>query len=119
MSIVDKERNVVSMTNTVNAYFGAKISSKSTGIVLNNEMDDFSMPVNDTANDTHPSSANFISPGKRPLSSMSPTIVLKVYPIILHNIYYRPLSKNFLLQEGNFLYTRIECTCMESSKTND
>ncbi|XP_043805151.1 putative inactive glutathione hydrolase 4 isoform X3 [Manihot esculenta] len=77
VSIVDKERNVVSMTNTVNAYFGAKILSKSTGIVLNNEMDDFSMPVNDTANDTHPSSANFISPGKRPLSSMSPTIVLK------------------------------------------
>ncbi|KAK0570997.1 hypothetical protein LWI29_009594 [Acer saccharum] len=66
------------MTNTVNAYFGAVILSPSTGIVLNNEMDDFSMPLNSTSkNLPPPAPANFIRPGKRPLSSMSPTIVLK------------------------------------------
>ncbi|KAK4853456.1 hypothetical protein QYF36_009535 [Acer negundo] len=78
VSIVDRKRNAVSMTNTVNAYFGAVILSPSTGIVLNNEMDDFSMPFNNNSkNLPPPAPANFIRPGKRPLSSMSPTIVLK------------------------------------------
>ncbi|KAK1551319.1 hypothetical protein Q3G72_033843 [Acer saccharum] len=78
VSTVDRKRNAVSMTNTVNAYFGAVILSPSTGIVLNNEMDDFSMPLNSTSkNLPPPAPANFIRPGKRPLSSMSPTIVLK------------------------------------------
>lgn len=79
MSIVDHERNAVSMTNTVNAYFGAQILSPSTGIILNNEMDDFSLPMNGSKTLPPPAPANFIRPGKRPLSSMSPTIVLKVY----------------------------------------
>ncbi|XP_048335232.2 glutathione hydrolase 1 isoform X1 [Ziziphus jujuba] len=77
LSIVDKERNSVSMTTTVNLFFGSQILSPSTGIVLNNEMDDFSMPANVSKDVPPPAPANFISPGKRPLSSMSPTIVLK------------------------------------------
>ncbi|XVF61722.1 hypothetical protein PTKIN_Ptkin08bG0153000 [Pterospermum kingtungense] len=77
VSIVDRDRNAVSMTNTVNAYFGSKILSPSTGIVLNNEMDDFSMPSNSSGNTLPPAPPNFIRPGKRPLSSMTPTIVLK------------------------------------------
>ncbi|KAF9681945.1 hypothetical protein SADUNF_Sadunf05G0056100 [Salix dunnii] len=77
LSIVDSERNAVSMTSTVNSYFGAQILSPSTGIVLNNEMSDFSMPGNNTVNSL-PAPPNFIRPGKRPLSSMTPTIVLKV-----------------------------------------
>ncbi|CAN4097253.1 unnamed protein product [Withania somnifera] len=77
MSIVDSERNAVSMTTTVNSYFGAKYLSPSTGIVLNNEMDDFSIPANRSENVPPPAPANFIHPGKRPLSSMTPTIVLK------------------------------------------
>ncbi|XP_021274573.1 LOW QUALITY PROTEIN: gamma-glutamyltranspeptidase 1 [Herrania umbratica] len=77
VSIVDIKRNAVSMTNTVNAYFGSKILSPSTGIVLNNEMDDFSMPTNSSGNTPPPAPPNFIRPGKRPLSSMTPTIVLK------------------------------------------
>ncbi|XP_062184914.1 glutathione hydrolase 1-like [Phragmites australis] len=76
-SIVDSERNAVSMTSTVNSYFGSLILSPSTGILLNNEMDDFSMPANTSANSPPPAPANFISPLKRPLSSMAPTIVLK------------------------------------------
>ncbi|KAJ6737132.1 GLUTATHIONE HYDROLASE 1-RELATED [Salix viminalis] len=77
LSIVDSEQNAVSMTSTVNSYFGAQILSPSTGIVLNNEMSDFSMPENNTGNVSLPAPSNFIRPGKRPLSSMTPTIVLK------------------------------------------
>lgn len=80
MSIIDLERNAVSMTTTVNAYFGSKILSPSTGIVLNNEMDDFAMPRNVSKDVPPPAPANFVMPGKRPLSSMSPTIALKVVP---------------------------------------
>ena len=79
VSIVDRMRNAVSMTNTVNSYFGSSILSPSTGIVLNNEMDDFSIPLNSSKNIPPPAHSNFIRPGKRPLSSMSPTIVLQVW----------------------------------------
>lgn len=75
--IVDSERNAVSMTTTVNYPFGALMLSPSTGIVLNNEMDDFSTPTEITPDMLPPAPANFIRPNKRPLSSMSPTIVLK------------------------------------------
>ena len=77
-SIIDKERNVVAMTTTINGYFGATKLSPSTGIVLNNQMDDFSIPMKPQPDVPPPAPANFIRPGKRPLSSMSPTIVLKV-----------------------------------------
>lgn len=68
----------MSMTTTVNYPFGAMILSPSTGIVLNNEMDDFSIPVVPPPGYLPPAPENYVRPGKRPLSSMSPTIVLKV-----------------------------------------
>ena len=71
-NVVDDDRNVVSLTTTVNGKFGAR----STGIVLNNEMDDFSVPTS-APGASPPAPNNFIQPFKRPLSSMSPTIVLK------------------------------------------
>lgn len=74
--IVDAERNAVSMTTTVNYPFGAGVLSPSTGIVLNNEMGDFSTPEVHP-DDVPPAPANFIQPGKRPLSSMTPLIILK------------------------------------------
>ncbi|XP_024023634.1 glutathione hydrolase 1 [Morus notabilis] len=77
LSVIDHQENAVSMTTTVNSYFGSKIMSPSTGIILNNEMDDFSMPGNVSTGIQPPAPPNFIRPGKRPLSSMSPTIVLK------------------------------------------
>ncbi|GAB4852692.1 Gamma-glutamyltranspeptidase 3 [Ancistrocladus abbreviatus] len=75
--IVDAERNAVSMTTTVNYVFGAGVLSPNTGIVLNNEMDDFSTPSEITPDKLPPAPANFIRPGKRPLSSMTPLIILK------------------------------------------
>ncbi|XP_020191131.1 glutathione hydrolase 3 [Aegilops tauschii subsp. strangulata] len=78
LCVVDGDRNAVAMTTTVNYYFGAHVLSPSTGIVLNNEMDDFSVPSsNPTPDQLPPAPANFIAPGKRPLSSMTPAIILK------------------------------------------
>lgn len=67
-SIVDKEGNIVAVTKTVNNVFASGVVAEGTGIILNNEMNDF---------DTGHGKANSVEPGKKPLSSMSPTIVLK------------------------------------------
>ncbi|KAJ0252431.1 hypothetical protein HA466_0132240 [Hirschfeldia incana] len=79
LSVIDSERNAVSMTTTINGYFGAVVLSPSTGIILNNQMDDFTVPAKSRGdlNVPPPAPASFVRPGKRPLSSMSPTIVLK------------------------------------------
>ncbi|HWZ48751.1 MAG TPA: gamma-glutamyltransferase [Herbaspirillum sp.] len=77
-SIADEAGNAVAMTYTLNLNFGSGIVAEGTGITLNNEMDDFSIKtgVANTFGLTG-GQANAISGGKRPLSSMSPTIVLK------------------------------------------
>lgn len=75
--IVDAERNAVSMTTTINYVFGAGFLSPSTGILLNNEMDDFSTPSELAPDKLPPAPSNFIEPNKRPLSSMTPIIVIK------------------------------------------
>ena len=77
-TIVDAEGNVVSNTYTLNDSYGAGITAKGTGILLNNEMDDFTAKVG-VPNDYGliQGAANAIQPKKRPLSSMTPTIVLK------------------------------------------
>ncbi|XP_024922531.3 glutathione hydrolase 3 isoform X1 [Ziziphus jujuba] len=75
--IVDTDRNAVSMTTTINYPFGGGVLSPSTGIVLNNEMGDFSIPTEMTVDGLPPAPSNFIKPFKRPLSSMTPLIVTK------------------------------------------
>jgi gamma-glutamyltranspeptidase/glutathione hydrolase/leukotriene-C4 hydrolase len=77
ISVIDPQRNAVALTSTVNLVFGSKFMSTSTGVIMNNEMDDFSSPNRSNAFNLPPSKANFIAPGKRPLSSMSPTIVVR------------------------------------------
>jgi gamma-glutamyltranspeptidase/glutathione hydrolase len=77
-STADAEGNWVACTATVNTTFGSKIVVPGTGVVLNNEMDDFSAQPG-VANyfGLVGNEANAVAPGKRPLSSMSPTIVFK------------------------------------------
>lgn len=76
LSVVDAEGNAVSLTTTINTPFGAAIVAKGTGVLLNNEMDDFaSAPGVPNAYGIVGAEANAIAPGKVPLSSMSPTIV--------------------------------------------
>ena len=67
-AVADKDGNMVSCTQTINGYFGSQVAPAGYGFMLNNEMGDFS---------SDPASPNAIAPGKCPLSSMSPTIVLK------------------------------------------
>ena len=75
LSVVDQQGNAVSLTFTVNLGFGAGVVVPGTGIVLNNEMDDFAIaPGVPNAFGLVGNQANAIAPGKTPLSSMTPTI---------------------------------------------
>lgn len=75
---VDAKGNWVGITQTVNTSFGSKVIVPGTGVVLNNEMDDFAIaPNTPNAFGLLGSEANSVAPGKRPLSSMSPTMVLE------------------------------------------
>jgi gamma-glutamyltranspeptidase/glutathione hydrolase len=77
-SVIDKAGNIVSATETVNTYFGSQVVIPGTGILLNNEMDDFSIqPGVPNSFGLIGNSKNAIQPGKKPLSSMTPTIILK------------------------------------------
>ena len=77
-SVVDSEGNAVAVTYTLNGGFGNGITVPGLGFLLNNEMDDFaSKPGSPNMFGLVQGEANAIAPGKRPLSSMTPTIVLK------------------------------------------
>ena len=77
-SVIDKDGNAVSVTTTLNTPFGSGIFVDGAGFFLNNEMDDFSVkPGTPNIYDVVGNDANSISPFKRPLSSMTPTIILK------------------------------------------
>jgi len=75
ISVIDGDGLAVSLTATTNYYFGAGFASEQTGIIVNNQMSDFSSPNITSFFKVPPSEVNFIKPGKRPLSSMAPTIV--------------------------------------------
>jgi gamma-glutamyltranspeptidase / glutathione hydrolase len=78
IATADAMGNVVAVTATVNTAFGSKVIVPGTGVFLNNQMDDFSTdPGVPNAFGLVGGDANSVQPGKRPLSSMSPTIVLK------------------------------------------
>jgi gamma-glutamyltranspeptidase/glutathione hydrolase len=67
LSVMDRAGNMVALTQTLNDFFGCGVSIAGTGVTLNDDMDDF---------EPGPGAPNSVEPGKRPLSSMSPTLVL-------------------------------------------
>ncbi len=77
-SVVDAEGNAVSVTTTLNDSFGSRVTAAGLGFLLNDEMDDFAAKQGvPNAYGLNQGPANAIGPGKRPLSAMTPTIVLK------------------------------------------
>lgn len=78
VAAADKAGNWVAITTTVNTTFGSKVIIPGLGVVMNNQMDDFSIaPGVANAYGLIGTEANSVQPGKRPLSSMSPSIILK------------------------------------------
>lgn len=82
-SVVDGHGGAVGMTTTVNILFGSMVYDNVTGIVLNDEMDDFSQPHERNAFNLTPSAFNYIEPHKRPLSLMAPTVIRKDNEFVL------------------------------------
>src|ERR1700685_2015206 len=77
-SVVDTNGNAVSVTTTINDWFGSRVTAEGLGFLLNDEMDDFSSkPGVPNSDGLIQGEANAIGPGKRPLSSMTPTIVAR------------------------------------------
>ena len=77
-SVMDTEGNAVAVTTTINDWFGSRVTADGLGFLLNDEMDDFSSkPGVPNADGLIQSDFNAIGPGKRPLSSMTPTIVVR------------------------------------------
>ena len=77
-SVVDSDGNAVAVTTTINDWFGSRVTAEGLGFLLNDEMDDFSAkPGVPNSDGLIQGAANAIGPGKRPLSSMTPTIVVR------------------------------------------
>ncbi|ALC48640.1 Ggt-1 [Drosophila busckii] len=76
ISVLAPNGDAVSVTSTINSHFGAKVRSRQTGFILNDQMDDFSTPGVINTYGIPASPANYIQPGKRPMSSTCPSIVL-------------------------------------------
>ncbi|KAL1748659.1 gamma-glutamyltranspeptidase [Schizophyllum fasciatum] len=74
-SILDQDGMAVALTHTINGLFGSFVIDPETGIILNNEMDDFSIPGHPNLFGLWPSPYNYPEPGKRPLSSTAPSIL--------------------------------------------
>ena len=77
-SVVDAEGNAVAVTTTINDWFGSRVTAEGLGFLMNDEMDDFSAkPGVPNSDGLIQGAANVVGPGKRPLSSMTPTIVMR------------------------------------------
>lgn len=93
----------------MNLGFGSKVCGQNTGIWYNDEMDDFSTPNTSNGFNLPPSETNFIAPFKRPLSSMTPTIVLKV-------VFFKCFF--FLTLQGNDSFLCVDVCANTTRMTN-
>ena len=75
MTTADRSGLTVTLTSTINLLFGSQLMVPETGVIMNNEMNDFSIPNSSNSFGFIPSPSNYIRPGKRPLSSISNVIV--------------------------------------------
>ncbi|KAG8959826.1 hypothetical protein FRC00_001207 [Tulasnella sp. 408] len=75
ITVIDQDGMAVSLTSTVNLVFGSQVLDPITGIIMNDELGDFSLPGTPNAFGLYPSPYNYPEAGKRPLSSIAPTIV--------------------------------------------
>jgi len=101
-SVVDEAGNAVSVTTTLNDGFGSRVTSGKLGFILNDEMDDFtSKPGVPNGYGLIQGEANSIAPGKRPLSAMAPTIVLKDGKLLL--VLGSPGGPRIISTVGNIL----------------
>ncbi|CAG8781406.1 6134_t:CDS:2, partial [Racocetra persica] len=75
ISVVDADEMAVSMTATLNHFWGSQVMDPNTGILFNDQMDDFAIPIPPTIERFWPAPHNFPAPGKKPMSSTSPTII--------------------------------------------
>ncbi|CAI7585894.1 unnamed protein product [Penicillium glandicola] len=75
LAVADHTGLAISVITTINLLFGSRVMVPETGIIMNNEMNDFSIPGSSNSFGYIPSVANYVRPGKRPLSSITPTIV--------------------------------------------
>lgn len=76
VSVIADDGSAAALTSTINTSFGSLLGAQGSGVILNNELDDFSFPVAN-AWGLEPAPTNRIQPGKRPTSSMSPTIAVR------------------------------------------
>jgi gamma-glutamyltranspeptidase / glutathione hydrolase len=111
LSIIDAEGNAVAMTLTLNLSFGSCVTAGKSGVLMNDQMDDFSIEAGKAnAFGLIQSTNNAIAPGKRPLSSVSPTLVTQKGKILLAigspggpriiTSVIQTLARYFLLKEG-------------------
>jgi gamma-glutamyltranspeptidase len=77
VSVLTKDGSACSLTSTINLVFGSQLIDNTTDIILNDEMDDFSIPNVPNSFGLEPSPYNYVQGGKRPLSSSSPVIIEK------------------------------------------
>jgi gamma-glutamyltranspeptidase len=77
ISVIDNYGIAISLTSTINLEFGSRVMTPNFGIILNNEMNDFSTPELSQEYNLSPNHYNYIEPNKRPLSSTVPTIIVK------------------------------------------
>jgi len=120
--VIDRDGNAVSLTTTVNGYFGSKLVTAG-GVVLNNQIDDFALAVG-AANmyGLQQSAENLVGPGKRPLSSMTPLLVFehgKVVACIGGSGGPRIISNVFQVFVDMFWFGKDPRTAVESPRVHD